>query len=72
MRKHPGRFSFDVYRIAGRHMKTKPIALKPRNPLVAAALHRKAGAHRRSRGGIRHRLRMALQREMLEHKRDRD
>jgi len=43
----------------------KPIrALKPRNPLVAAALQRKAGAHRRSRGGVRHRLRMALQREL--------
>jgi hypothetical protein len=45
-------------------MKTKTIALKPRNPLVAPALHRKAGTHRRSRSGLRHRLRMALQKEL--------
>jgi len=43
-------------------MKTK--ATKPRNPLVVPALHRKAGAHRCSRGGLRHRVRMALQREL--------
>jgi hypothetical protein len=41
-------------------MKTN--AIKPRNPLVAAALQRKAGVHRRSSSGERHRMRMALQR----------
>jgi hypothetical protein len=45
-------------------MKTKTIARKPRNPLVAPALQRKAGAHRRSHSGIRHRSRMALQYEL--------
>jgi hypothetical protein len=45
-------------------MKSKTIACKPRNPLVAAALRRKAGAHRRSPNGVRQRLRKALQREL--------
>jgi hypothetical protein len=45
-------------------MKTKTIPRTPRNPLVAAALQRKAGAHRRSPSGLRHRLRVALQREI--------
>jgi len=46
---------------------------KPRNPLVAAALQRKAGAHRRSRSGVRHRLRMALQRDLsADHRSDND
>jgi hypothetical protein len=45
-------------------MKTKTIACKPRNPLVAAALRRKAGAHRRRPSGVRHRLRIALHREL--------
>lgn len=66
----PGPFLLFTRTARQTRMKTKPIALKPRNPLVAAALQRKAGAHRRSRGGSRHRLRMALQREMQQHKRD--
>jgi len=45
-------------------MKTKPVTYKPRNPLVAAALRRKAGAHRRSTSGVRHRSRTVLQREL--------
>jgi hypothetical protein len=45
-------------------MKIHVTAAKSRNPLVAAALQRKAGAHRRSRSGVRHRSRMALQREL--------
>jgi hypothetical protein len=44
-------------------MKVK--APKPRNPLVTAVLQRKAGAHRRSPSGVRHRLRMALRSELL-------
>ena len=43
-------------------MKTN--AIKPRNPLVAAARQRKAGVHRRSVSGVRHRMRTALQREL--------
>lgn len=46
-------------------MKTKTIVPKPRNPLVRAVLHRKAGVHRRGRSGVRHRMRMALQDELL-------
>jgi hypothetical protein len=45
-------------------MKTKTATSKPRNPLVKAALQRKAGAHRRSPSGVRYRLRMALHREL--------
>ena len=45
-------------------MKIKAIALKPRNPLVALASRRKAGTHRRSRGGERQQSRMALRREL--------
>jgi hypothetical protein len=44
-------------------MKVK--APKPRNPMVTAVLQRKAGAHRRSRSGVRHRLRTALRAELL-------
>lgn len=42
----------------------QPAALRPRNPFVVAALQRKAGAHRRSRGGERQRAERALRREM--------
>jgi hypothetical protein len=38
--------------------------LKPRNPLVAASLRRRAGAHRRSNGGQRQRHRRALAAEL--------
>ncbi len=37
---------------------------KPRNPLVAAALQRRAGAHRRSAGALRQRDRRTLRREL--------
>lgn len=37
---------------------------KPRNPLVAAALQRQAGAHRRSAGAQRQQARLALRREL--------
>ena len=37
---------------------------KPRNPLVAAALQRQAGAHRRSAGAQRQQAAMALRREL--------
>ena len=41
---------------------------KPRNPLVAAACRRLAGAHRRSPSARRHQDRMAL-RQDLQHER---
>ena len=41
---------------------------KPRNPLVATAHQRQAGAHRRSTGGQRQRAALALRRE-LQHER---
>lgn len=37
---------------------------KPRNPLVAAALRRKAGTHRVSSGGRRRRAESSLRREL--------
>ena len=37
---------------------------KPRNPLVAAALLRKAGTHRRCAGALRQQARLALRREL--------
>lgn len=37
---------------------------KPRNPLVAAARGRLAGAHRRSSGALRQQARQALKREL--------
>ena len=37
---------------------------KPRNPLVAASLKRKAGAHRTSTGAARQREATALRREL--------
>jgi hypothetical protein len=49
-------------------MKITLHALKPRNPLVAAARQRLAGAHRRSASAERHRARSALRRE-LQHER---
>jgi|GEM_PF-5817420 len=41
---------------------------KPRNPLVAASLQRRAGAHRRSAGAQRQQAQHALRRE-LQHER---
>ncbi len=49
-------------------MKITFTAPKPRNPLVAAGLHRLAGAHRRSASAQRQRAAMALRRE-LQHER---
>ena len=43
-------------------------ARKPRNPLVAAGLRRRAGAHRRTASAERQRARQALRRE-LQHER---
>jgi len=43
---------------------TVPTA-KPRNPLVAAARRRLAGAHRRGAGGQRQQAALALRRELL-------
>jgi hypothetical protein len=37
---------------------------KPRNPLIALALHRRAGAHRRSASGQRQRADRALRAEL--------
>ncbi|MBI5255024.1 MAG: hypothetical protein HY855_00885 [Burkholderiales bacterium] len=38
---------------------------KPRNPIVAACLHRRAGAHRRDGGAQRLLAKRELQRELL-------
>ncbi|WP_395703701.1 hypothetical protein [Aquabacterium sp.] len=46
-------------------MKMTVTPLKPRNPLVAAALHRQAGSHRRSAGAQRQLTKRELQRELL-------
>ena len=43
--------------------KTRPLVLKPRNPLVAAARFRRAGAHA-GRGTSRQAARMRLRKEM--------
>ena len=40
--------------------------LKPRNPLVAAARRRHAGAHRRSASAERQRARLALRHALLD------
>lgn len=40
---------------------------KPRNPLVAAALRRHAGAHRRGAGALRRQARQQLLRELRQH-----
>ena len=40
--------------------------LKPRNPMVAAALMRQAGAHRRSTSALRQQQRHDVQRELRE------
>lgn len=45
--------------------------IKPRNPLVAPAMMRAAGAHRKSRGAARVADKQALQRELKKVKEDR-
>lgn len=49
-------------------MKITLTVRKPRNPLVAASLQRRAGPHRRSTGAQRQRAGIALRRE-LQHER---
>jgi hypothetical protein len=46
-------------------MKITVNTLKPRNPMVAAVLHRQAGSHRRGGGGQRLLAKRELQRELL-------
>ena len=46
-------------------MKITVPTTKPRNPLVAAARSRLAGAHRRGAGGQRQQAARALRRELL-------
>ncbi len=45
--------------------------IKPRNPLVAPAMKRAAGAHRKSEGALRLAEKHALQRELKKEKEDR-
>jgi len=45
-------------------MKLSLKTLKPRNPLVAPSLQRKAGSHRSPGGAIRQQARTALRREV--------
>jgi hypothetical protein len=45
---------------SARKLKLKLVAPKPRNPLVAPALQRKAGAHRRSASAERQAAKQAL------------
>ena len=49
---------------SARKMKLKMTAPKPRNPLVAAAAQRKAGAHRKSKSSERHAQKQALKKEL--------
>ena len=52
---------------------TRPLSLpavKPRNPLVAAAHQRQAGAHGRSASALRHRADLALRRELHRERHD--
>ena len=53
---------------------SKPIVktLKPRNPLVAAARFRQAGAHGADRSGMRRECQLALKRELATLDRPRD
>ena len=46
---------------SARKFKLKLAAPKPRNPLVAPAAHRKAGAHRKSASALRQAEKVALQ-----------
>ena len=45
-------------------MKLSLKTLKPRNPLVAPSLQRRAGSHRSTGGAIRQQARAALRREV--------
>ncbi|NRF66107.1 hypothetical protein HLB44_03795 [Aquincola sp. S2] len=46
-------------------MKITVKTLKPRNPLVAACLHRLAGSHRRGTAALRNAAKRELQRELM-------
>ncbi|WP_293604867.1 hypothetical protein [Polaromonas sp. UBA4122] len=47
-----------------RKLKLKLTAPKPRNPLVAPASRRKAGAHRKSQAALRRAEKMALKKQL--------
>lgn len=47
-------------------LKIKLAAPKPRNPLVAAAVQRKAGSHRKTEASIRKKEKMALKKQLFE------
>lgn len=46
--------------------KLKLTATKPRNPLVAPALSRKAGSHRKSSAALQRDKKMALEKQLRE------
>ena len=49
---------------SARKAKLKLTALKPRNPLVAPAARRKAGAHRKSQAATRREGKMTLKKQL--------
>ena len=49
---------------SARRMKLRLSAPKPRNPLVAQAVQRKAGSHRKSKSAERQQEKLALKREL--------
>lgn len=51
---------------SARKFKLKLKTLKPRNPLVAPAAKRKAGAHRKSQSATRRSDKMALEKQLRE------
>lgn len=51
---------------SARKFKLKLTATKPRNPLVAPALKRKAGSHRKSSAALRRDEKMALKKQLCE------
>lgn len=67
MRKHRAVLfaETELHQPRRRAMKITLNTSKPRNPLVAACLHRHAGAHRRGTGANRQLAKRELQRELL-------
>lgn len=51
---------------SARKFKLKLTASKPRNPLVAPALQRKAGSHRKSQAATRRAEKVALKKQLRE------
>ncbi len=51
---------------SARKIKLKLPAPRPRNPLVAPAMKRKAGAHRKSSSALRHADKLALKKQLRE------